>query len=107
MRILILANNDVGLYKFRKEVMEALVIDNEVFACLPNGDLIPQIEELGVKFIQDEFDRHGTNPISEIKHYLHYKKVIKQCRDSERKLFLEKYNVEDIELNECFNMEVK
>ena len=36
-----------------------------------------------------------------------YKKVIKQCRDSERKLFLEKYNVEDIELNECFNMEVK
>lgn len=80
MRILILANNDVGLYKFRKEVMEALVIDNEVFACLPNGDLIPQIEELGVKFIQDEFDRHGTNPISEIKHYLQYKKVIKKIK---------------------------
>lgn len=80
MRILILANNDVGLYKFRKEVMEALVKDNEVFACLPNGDLIQQIEELGVTFIQDEFDRHGTNPISEIKHYLQYKKVIKKVK---------------------------
>jgi len=80
MRILILANNDVGLYKFRKEVIEALVEENEVFACLPNGDLIPQIEELGVKFIQDEFDRHGTNPISEIKHYLQYKKVIKKIK---------------------------
>ena len=36
-----------------------------------------------------------------------YKKVIKLCRDSERKLFLEKYKVEDIESNMCFNMEVK
>lgn len=80
MRILILANNDVGLYKFRKELMEALVKENEVYACLPKGDMIPQIEDLGVKFIQDDFDRHGTNPISEIKHYLQYKKVIKQVK---------------------------
>lgn len=80
MRILILANNDVGLYKFRKEVIEALVKDNDVYACLPNGDMVPQIEELGVKFIQDEFDRHGTNPISEIKHYLQYKSVLKHIK---------------------------
>ena len=80
MRILILANNDVGLYKFRKEVMEALVKDNKVYACLPNGDMISMIEELGVKFIQNEFDRHGINPISEIKHYLQYKKVIKKLK---------------------------
>jgi len=80
MRILILANNDVGLYKFRKELMEELVKENDVFACLPNGDLIPQVEKLGVKFIQDEFDRHGTNPISEIKHYFKYKKVINKVK---------------------------
>jgi len=78
MKVLILTNNDVGLYKFRKEVIEALVQENEVFACLPYGDLVPQIEALGVKYIQDEFDRHGTNPISEIKHYLQYKKVLRQ-----------------------------
>jgi len=36
-----------------------------------------------------------------------YKKVIKQCRDSERKLFIEKYGVIDIDKNECFTMEVK
>ena len=79
MRILILANNDVGLYKFRKELMETLVKEHEVYACLPNGDMISQIEELGVKYIQDDFDRHGTNPIGEIKHYLRYKKIIKPC----------------------------
>lgn len=80
MKVLILANNDIGLYKFRKELMEELVKEHEVYACLPNGDMIPQIEELGVKFIQDDFDRHGTNPISEIKHYLQYKKVLKTIK---------------------------
>ena len=36
-----------------------------------------------------------------------YKKVIKQCRDSERKLFIEKYGVENPDLNKTFSMEVK
>ncbi len=78
MKILILTNNDVGLYKFRKEVVEAMIQENEVYACLPYGDMVPQIEALGVKYIHDEFDRHGTNPISEIKHYFQYKKIIKR-----------------------------
>jgi len=80
MRVLILTNNASGLYHFRKEVMEALVKENEVYACLPYGDLIPQIEALGVKCIQDEFDRHGTNPIAEIRHYFNYKKVIRRVK---------------------------
>lgn len=33
-----------------------------------------------------------------------YKKVIKQCRDSERELFATKYGVEDIKNNKTFNM---
>lgn len=36
-----------------------------------------------------------------------YKKVIKQCRDSERKLFIEKYGVSNPDENECFAMEIK
>lgn len=80
MKVLILTNSDVGLYKFRKEVLEELVKEHEVYVCLPSGDLIPQIEALGVEYIQDEFDRHGTDPISEIKHYLQYKKVIRRVR---------------------------
>lgn len=80
MKVLLLTNSDVGLYKFRREVMEELAKENEVYACLPSGDMIPQIEALGVKYIRDEFDRHGTNPISEIKHYFQYKKVIKNVK---------------------------
>lgn len=80
MKILILANNDIGLYKFRKELLETLVEEHDVYACIPKGNMISQIQELGVKYIQDEFDRHGTNPISEIKHYCKYKSILKDVR---------------------------
>ena len=40
MRILVLANNDVGLYQFRKELLTELIKDNEVYISLPYGDLV-------------------------------------------------------------------
>lgn len=51
MKVLILANNDVGLYKFRKELISELLHPGsfledrtaepcEVFISLPNGDLV-------------------------------------------------------------------
>ena len=36
-----------------------------------------------------------------------YKKVIKQCREGERKLFIEKYGVKNIDENKCFCMNLK
>ncbi len=33
MRVLILANIDMGLYKFRRELLEELVKENEVYFC--------------------------------------------------------------------------
>lgn len=78
MKILILANNDVGLYKFRKELVEELIKEHEVFICLPNGDYIKELVSLGCKFIScDLLDRHGTNPIKELKLIFWYKKVLR------------------------------
>lgn len=39
MRVMILANNDVGLYKFRKELIQALVKNNEIYIVLPKGKI--------------------------------------------------------------------
>lgn len=79
MRILILANNDFGLYKFRKEVMEALVKDNTVCVCVPNGDFVNSIKELGCEVaICDLLDRHGTNPAKELKLLAYYKKLLRE-----------------------------
>lgn len=80
MRVLILANNDLGLYKFRKEIIEALLKDNEVFICLPNGEYIGKLVELGCRYLECEMDRHGTNPLQELRLMKRYSDVIKECR---------------------------
>ena len=38
MKILILANSDLGLYKFRKELIKTLVLEHKVFISLPWGE---------------------------------------------------------------------
>lgn len=81
MKILILANNDVGLYKFRKELIEELLKEHEVFICLPNGDFIKELVSMGCKFIScDLLDRHGTNPIKELKLFFWYKKKLREYK---------------------------
>ena len=67
MKVLILANNDVGLYKFRQELLEELVKENKVYICLPNGEFVNDMLNMGVKFIACELlDRHGINPFKEL-----------------------------------------
>ncbi len=78
-KILILANNDMGLYKFRKELLERLIIDYEIYICLPNGEFISGLEKIGCNFIDCPLlERHGTNPVKDINLYMFYKKIIKQ-----------------------------
>ncbi|MFC9597777.1 glycosyltransferase family 4 protein [Peribacillus butanolivorans] len=80
VKILILANNDVGLYKFRKELIKELVKENEVHISLPNGDFIPKLKELGCKFIDTPISRRGTNPITDLKLLINYRRIIKNIK---------------------------
>ncbi len=81
MRILILANNDVGLYKFRRELIEALVKENEVYINLPEGKYIQDLVSLGCKYVSCELlDRHGTNPFKELKLISYYRKLLKKLK---------------------------
>ena len=93
MRILILANNDVGLYKFRKELISELLHPGsyledrtaepcEVFISLPNGDFVQELVDMGCVFINTPLERHGTNPIAELKLISRYKQIIREvCPD--------------------------
>lgn len=79
MKVMIFANNDIGLYKFRKELIEELVKDNDVYICLPKGDYIQDLKTLGAKFIScNLLDRHGINPLKELKLILWYKTILKK-----------------------------
>ena len=77
MIILVIANNDIGLYKFRKELLQKLIDDgNEVYISLPNGNLVQPMVDMGCKFIETAVDRRGINPVTDLKLFLNYRKMI-------------------------------
>lgn len=81
MRILILANNDVGLYKFRRELIEELVKTHEVYMCLPDGEFIPELVNIGAYFIPcTVLERHGVNPFKELKLVVFYHNILKKYK---------------------------
>lgn len=80
MKVLILANSCVGLYKFRKELLERLVKEHEVFVSLPDGEFIPQIKEIGCHFIDTYIERRGTNPVKDLKLMKTYMGIMKEVK---------------------------
>ena len=76
-KILILANNDVGLYNFRKELIERLLTDGfQVFIALPYGERVEYFNKLGCIFFNTPISRRGKNIISDIKLLLTYLKIV-------------------------------
>lgn len=79
MRVLILANMDIGLYKFRKELIEELLHQgHEVYISLPDGDLVRPFEKMGCIFIDTPVDRRGINPKTDFGLFQHYRKMMKE-----------------------------
>ncbi|MCX7772825.1 MAG: glycosyltransferase family 4 protein [Clostridia bacterium] len=81
MRILILINNDIGLYNFRKELIQELINQgNEVVISLPYGPKVKELVNLGCQFIDTPIDRRGINPLKDFKLFIHYLKILKAIK---------------------------
>lgn len=81
MKILVVANFDVGLYKFRKELLQKLIDDgNEVYISLPNGDLIQPLVDIGCVFLETNLDRRGMNPIEDLNLISAYGKILSKIK---------------------------
>ena len=81
MKILFLVNNDGGLYLFRKELLETLVKNNDVFCSTPDEDgFLPNLEKIGCECITTNLNRRGMNPFEDIKLIRRYKRIIKQTK---------------------------
>lgn len=79
--ILVLANNDVGLYKFRKMLLERFFSDGyHVVIALPGGEYIPLLTELGCEFIETPMERRGMNPAKDISLYHLYQAIIRDIK---------------------------
>lgn len=81
MKVLVLSNFGMGLYKFRKEVLKELVNQgHQVVVSLPKDEYVPLLESLGCEFIESKVDRRGTNPLADAKLFLSYISMIKKTK---------------------------
>jgi len=81
MKILILANFGMGLYKFRKELIAELLKRNYfVFISCPKDEYTNKLEVQGCHIINTKVDRRGTNPVSDFKLLLAYLKIIRKVK---------------------------
>ena len=79
MKILILANNDFGLLKFRRELIEKLIEEqHKVIISLPKGNYISDLKKIGCDYIETDISRHGTNPFQDLKLLKNYKSVLRK-----------------------------
>lgn len=78
MKVMILANNDVGLYQFRRELIEELLKQHKVVISLPYGDFVKPLEDIGCTFIETPVDRRGINPTKDLNLFFMYRKILKQ-----------------------------
>lgn len=81
-KVLILANNSVGLYNFRFELIKELLKQGyEVYFSLPESpedEKVKLMIEAGAKHIQTYINRRGINPFEDLKLIKEYKKIIKK-----------------------------
>lgn len=79
-KVLVLANNDVGLYKFRKELLQKLLCENEVYISLPYGNHVKPLQDMGCYFMETPVDRRGINPKTDFELLVHYRKLIRDLK---------------------------
>lgn len=81
MRVLILTNIDMGLYKFRKELLEELVKEYDVYFCVPDGEFVESIKGIGCKFIPcNVLNRRSINPSDDLKLIRFYMKTLSKIK---------------------------
>lgn len=80
-RVLFLVNHDVVIYNFRLELVERLLQEGyDVYVSSPYGERIEDLKELGCHYYDIRMDRHGMNPLEEIKLFHSYVKQIGEIK---------------------------
>lgn len=68
-RILVLGNHPESLISFRKDMLQALAINNQVIVCVPNASasIIRELDIMGVEYKNVQLARTSLNPFYDIK----------------------------------------
>ncbi|EIF5084249.1 glycosyltransferase family 4 protein [Clostridium perfringens] len=79
--IALITNHDDDVYCFRKELIEGIIESGyDILISCPNGEKLKLMED--IKFIHDDafIDRRGTNPFSDFRLLIHYRKMMSKYK---------------------------
>ena len=77
-KVLIITNHSYMLWRFRKELIVALMKTHEVVLSMPFVGHEEDFKELGVRCIDTDVDRRGINPVTDMKLIRTYNRILKQ-----------------------------
>lgn len=77
MKILIISNHSYMLYRFRKELIQALMKDHQVVLSMPFVGHENDFQDMGIRCINTAVDRRGINPVTDLKLLVRYEKLLK------------------------------
>lgn len=80
MKILIITNHSYMLYRFRKELIRALIQEHEVVLSMPFTGHEEDFRAMGLRCIHTEVDRRGIDPRKDLKLFRTYRRLLKQER---------------------------
>lgn len=78
--LLFLTNNSDGLYGFRGELLTTLSESNAVYISTPNDGYFDEMQVIGCHMIETPIDRRGLNPVTDIKLFCQYRKMLRQIK---------------------------
>ena len=81
MTILILANYANGLFLFRKELLESFKkAGHKVIVSVPFDENVHKLRDMNVELVDTHLERHGMNPLKDLKLFASYMKIMKNTR---------------------------
>lgn len=80
MRILVATNHSYMFYRFRKELMEALMQEHEVVLSTPFVGHEDDLQAMGLRCIDTEIDRRSINPFKDMKLLITYQKLLDEIQ---------------------------
>ena len=92
-KLLILANSDSAIFKFRSELIEALSTDYHIGIGIPFGQYMELIKNDKYEFFDIPINRHGLNPFEDYKLIRRYKKLIREFKPDAMLLYTIKPNL--------------
>lgn len=83
MKVLLLVNEDIVVYNFRRELAQELVCRGyEVYISTPVGEFCPYLESIGCKIIETPVSRRKFNLLEDMGLFWHYIAMIRELSPS-------------------------